>query len=69
MKNEICCPHCHHAFAQDYSQMVEQSCMKAISVQTRCPHCQKLLFLIIQEDHVLYLKDKNELLWAYELLF
>jgi len=70
MKNEICCPHCHRSFAGDYSQMVEQSCVKAISVQTSCPHCRKHLFLIVQpEGHVLFLKNKNELLWVYELLF
>jgi len=70
MNNEICCPHCHHAFVRDYSQAVEQSCVKAISVQTSCPHCGKLLFLIVQpEGHVLFLKNKNELLWTYELLF
>jgi hypothetical protein len=69
MKNEICYPHCHHAFAQDYSRMVEQSCVKAISVQTRCPQCRKPIFFIAQQDHMLYLKDKYELLWVYELLF
>jgi len=71
MKNEICCPHCHHAFAQDYSEAVEQSCVKAVSVQTSCPYCRKKLFFIVQsEGHdVLYLKNKDELLWTYELLF
>jgi len=69
MKNEICCPHCQHIFARDYSQMVEQSCAKALCVQTGCPHCRKPLFFIAQRGHVLYFKDKNELFWAYELVF
>lgn len=69
MKNEICCPHCHHAFARDYSRMIEESCVKAISVQTSCPQCRKPLFFIAQEGYVLFLKDKDELLWTYELLF
>jgi hypothetical protein len=68
---EICCPHCRSSFVRDYSAMVEQSCVKAISVQTSCPHCGNLLFLIVQsEGHdVLFLKNKSELLWTYELLF
>jgi hypothetical protein len=66
---EICCPHCRISFVQDYSQMVEQSCSKAVSVQTGCPHCQKPLFLIVQPGHMLYLKTRDELLWTYELLF
>jgi len=66
---EICCPHCGRSFIQDDSAMLEQSCTKAISVQTRCPHCRKPLFFIVQPDHVLYLKDRNELFWVYELLF
>ena len=65
----IRCPHCHRSFAKDYSQMIEQSCSKAVSVQTGCPHCQKPLFLIVQPFHVLYLKNRNELFWTYELLF
>jgi hypothetical protein len=67
--NEFYCPHCHHAFARDYSHMIGQSCVKAICVQTSCPQCRKPLFFIAQQDHMLYLKDKYELLWVYELLF
>jgi hypothetical protein len=69
MKNEICCPHCHRSFDCDYSEAVEQSCSKAVSVQTRCPSCQKPLFLIVQPGHVLYFQNKNELFWTYELVF
>jgi hypothetical protein len=67
--NEIYCPHCHRSFDCDYSEAVEQSCSKAVSVQTSCPHCRKHLFLIAQQGHVLHLKNRNELFWTYELLF
>jgi NAD-dependent SIR2 family protein deacetylase len=69
MKNEIYCPHCHHAFAQDYSQMIKQSCSKAVSVQTRCPHCNQPLYYIVTKTNITYFKTHEELLGMYELLF
>jgi hypothetical protein len=66
---EIRCPNCRCVFVRDYSKEVEQSRSKAVSVQTRCPRCNRPLYFIVTPAGVTYLKTHAELLWTYELLF
>ena len=65
----IRCSGCHCVFVRDYSKEVEQSCSKAVSVQTRCPNCNRPLYFIVTPGGVTYLKTHATLLWTYELLF